>query len=439
MARKPRVSYREDLVAAIQVVFPAKFFRQFAGPHDKWTPRKVFWMSVVMSWQPQAPLGEQFEFARAVLKQAFPRWTFPKSLSRFLDVRACLLPKMRDPIERQMRDVAALRLDDCRVCGWLLMGVDGSRFEAPRTAANEKALGCAGKESTTPQVFQTTILHLGTGLPWDFRTGPGIASERRHLDDMLASLPPRSLLTADAGFISFDLCRWLCEHSFTFLLRVGGNVKLLSELGYAVEVEGQTVYLWPQKRRHLPPIVLRLIVLRPEGRKPIYLVTNVLDETRMSDADAAKIYAHRWELELHYRTTKKTFDRDHLQSRTPHKALTEQQWNMYGAWLLQLLCAQALWAAKKPSANWSAALARRAVRRQLLGVLNNERLTPQQSLRQRLSRAQRDAYHRAGPKETRHWPRKKEEQPPKPPIIQPATPAQRKKAQQLTAASRPKI
>lgn len=35
--------------------------------------------------------------------------------------------------------------------------------------------------------------------------GPGTASERRHLEEMLADLPPRSLLVADAGFTGSDV------------------------------------------------------------------------------------------------------------------------------------------------------------------------------------------------------------------------------------------
>jgi len=61
-----------------------------------------------------------------------------------------------------------------------------------RTAANENELKCAGKKKTGPQLFVTTLLHMGTGIPWDFRIGPGTASERRHLEEMLADLPPRS-------------------------------------------------------------------------------------------------------------------------------------------------------------------------------------------------------------------------------------------------------
>jgi len=91
---------------------------------------------------------------------------------------------------------------------------------------------CAGKEKTNPRIFQTTLQHVGTGLPWDTRPGPGTDSERRHLNDMLDDLPAQCLLTADAGFISFERCKWLIDNDHTVVLRAGGNVTLLEGSGW---------------------------------------------------------------------------------------------------------------------------------------------------------------------------------------------------------------
>src|SRR4029077_18060374 len=127
--------------------------------------------------------------------------------------------------------------------------VDGSRQEAPHTAANEAALGCAGRDKTAPQVFITTVWHLGLGLPWDFRVGTGTDSERRHAAAMVDGLPPRALLVADAGFVGYDLCRQLVQSNRSFLLRVGGNIRLVQKLGYYQRERGDIVYLWPQQRQ----------------------------------------------------------------------------------------------------------------------------------------------------------------------------------------------
>jgi hypothetical protein len=80
-------------------------------------------------------------------------------------------------------------------------------------------LGCAGKKKTGPQLFLTTLWHMGTGLPWDYRIGPGTASERHHLRDMLADLPAKAMVVADAGFTGYELLRAIDQLGLSFLVR----------------------------------------------------------------------------------------------------------------------------------------------------------------------------------------------------------------------------
>ncbi len=438
MARKPcGISYRDALVEAMTWAVPPQWFCQFSVHGNAvWTPQKVFWMSLVMSWQPPATLREQFEAAVDVLRQVRPRWELGTSLSGFLKAREHLTGQMADPLKQWMQEKVSAYFEQWRVRGWLLFGVDGSRFETCRTQDNEQTLGCAGKVATTPQVFQTTLLHIGTGLVWDYRLGPGTDSERRHLDAMLPDLPRQSLLTADAGFISFKLCRWLEAEGIRFLLRVGSNIHLLTGLlgeEGRLEVKGKRVYLWPQDQRHLPPMVLRLIVIQSEGREPVTLVTNILEERELSDSDAYEIYQLRWELELHYRSHKQTLGHDHLQSRTGQMTLTEQHWHVLATWILQWNTTLALIAAGKDSADWSAAKARTATRTLLRKALMGAVSAPDMSYAQQLQKATKDNYPRTGPKEIRKWPRKKQDKPPKPAKIRPANPREVKLAQRLCA------
>lgn len=98
-------------------------------------------------------------------------------------------PRLLDEAAARLREQGR-ELDLPPVLGWHLFGVDGSRFECPRTKANKRVLGCAGKEHTTPQLYQTTLWHLDSEWPWDFRVGTGTDSEQRQLDEMLDRLPP---------------------------------------------------------------------------------------------------------------------------------------------------------------------------------------------------------------------------------------------------------
>jgi len=421
------------MIDAIQGVFPAQFFSRFtAHGNTDWTAQRVFWMSLVMSWQSNTKLTEQFETARDLLKQVFPRWSLGTSSAWFFERRWRLWDEMEPELVGRLQRAVSRHFEDWRVQGWLLFDVDGSRFETPRTTANEARLGCAGKESTAPQVFQTTILHIGTGLTWDYRLGPGTDSERRHLDAMLPSLPERSMLTADAGFISFHLCRWLIEQGHFFLLRVGGNARLLRELGWDVEVAGQTVYLWPQKTRDVPPVVLRLIEIHKEQHQPMFLVTNVFDEGLLSDRAAAEVYALRWGLELYYRSTKQTLGHARLRSRTSVASLSEQHWHVIALWVLQLLTVGELIAAGAQPASWSAAKARDAARKLFRRALADASCRRGECFRAELAKATVfDGSRRSGPKQPRKHPRKKQETPPGPPQIRSATEKERQQAQRL--------
>ena len=105
--------------------------------------------------------------------------------------------------------------------GGVAFAADGSRVEVPRTACNQEAFGCAGRDKTGPQLALTTLDHLGTGLPWDWRIGAGTDAERSHLRVMRATLPDGAWIVADAGFTGYDLRKDRLEGGRSSLIRGG--------------------------------------------------------------------------------------------------------------------------------------------------------------------------------------------------------------------------
>jgi Transposase DDE domain len=381
-----------------------------------------------MGWDEGQTMQARFEHAAQAGQELHAHWKLGDTYGGFtaaLKKRSSMLADaLKQRFQQQMHRMAGQRWL-CR--GWALFAGDGTRIETPHTSANELGLGCAGREKSAPQVFLTSLWHLGLGLPWDFRTGPGTDSERRHLEEMVAALPQDALVVADAGFCGFELCRTMRRHHVHFLLRVGGNVTLLQELGYAVEQRGNTVYLWPENQRNQSPLVLRLITLS-RGKQTVYLVTSVLDEEELSDEDAEHFYELRWSIEVGYRSYKQTLDRRRMLSRTPLTCVIEAQWTLLGLWLLGLLCMQRQRTAAPRS--WSPAKARDVVRRVLRRPACRCRAT---ALDSELQRAVYDQYVRHRPKTARNYPRKKREKPPGPPKIKQATPHQVRVAQKIRA------
>ena len=393
-----------------------------------WTPQRLTWVGAFMGWDEGQTLATRWDHACDVAHQIHPHWKLGTSYAGFVQALVRQTPTLVEAVtrrfQRQMEACAETAGNRGR---WRAFAVDGTRIEAPHTQANETDLGCAGKDKTAPQVFLTVLWHMGLGLPWDYRVGPGTASERTHMKQMVAALPPGSLLVADAGFVSYGLCLRLLQQDRNFLLRVGGNITLLTDLGYYHEERDGLVYLWPHKHRRGRPLVLRLIVLR-HGKQDVYLLTNVLVPRHLSDAEAAELFGMRWGEEVFFRSYKQTLQRRRLLSRTAATCLAEAQWTLLSLWLLGLMTVSRLRSAGLDPRAVSVAKARDAVRSALRD--KRPRRGPR-DLETAWRASTKDGYQRMGSKAARNYPRKKREKPPGPPRIQSATAAEVQKARKL--------
>lgn len=437
MARRPcRAGYAQQLRTGIEDLCPAALFKDLTvHGNTQWTPGRLLLSLVLMSWHDARTLTSRFENVRELLARMLPEWTCPTSYTGYAEALArwaCLLfPRIREIMQGHLRRLARA---DWTVAGWLVFGADGSRFESPRTKANEKGLKCAGKVRTAPQVFHTMLLHLGLNALWDFRIGPGTASERRHLEEMVTSLPKESLIAADAGFVGYELCQRLKAAHVSFLLRVGANLTVLvQEMGTRIHREGDIVWLWPAKFRDEPPLVLRMILLG-RGRKAVFLLTDVLEPSRLSARQAREIYRRRWGIEVAYRTIKQTFDRREWLSRTPRTVLAEHTASLLGLWILQVLSLKSLRRSRHDPRQWSPSRTRDVTRRAMRLALDRSLREPL-TWRDQLGRAVRDHYRRRRSKRARSWPHQKHEPPVRPPQMAELTPILLAKGQALLDAS----
>jgi hypothetical protein len=337
-----------------------------------------------------------------------------------------------------------------RVAGFSVFGVDGSRLELPRTVSNEATFAPAAsrqrrptrrsrkpgtqtqrarrKKADTPQLWITTMWHAGTGLPRDWRIGPADSSERAHLRDMIDALPGDAVVTADAGFVGYDYWKTLIDGGRAFVIRVGGNVRLLKKLGYVRESQG-TVYLWPDQKakRNQPPLVLRLVVVH-DGRQTWFLVTSVNSKSRLSDRHIAELYRARWGIELFYRHFKQTFGRRKLRSQIADHVRCEANWSMLGLWAMLLHATHHLHRRHVPPERISVAGVLHAYRTPMREY--KSRPDPDESLWHLLAVALIDSYQRVN-KHNRSYPRKKYEPPAGPPLITTATRSQIRLAKHL--------
>jgi len=249
------------------------------------------------------------------------------------------------------------------------------------------------------------LWHVGSGLPWAWRTGPSGSSERDQLVAMVPELPAQALIVADAGFVGYDFWQTLRTAGHHFVIRVGANVRLVRQLGWTRE-HAQVVYLWPDQaaRKCQPPLVLRLVVVQ-DGKQPVYLVTN-LSKSRLSDRQVATIYEARWGIEVFFRTFKPTFGCRKLRSRSAPNAQLELEWALGGLWGVCLLGSRELRASGHEPARLSPAAAIHAFQR----TLREYRVRPEthaETLWTQLRLARLDDYQRHSSKTSRAYPRKK--------------------------------
>ena len=204
----------------------------------RWSLRTLTLLALLMALGESARLAGRFATARRLVQswRLLPR-AVGTTYQGFLKALAQVSPRLLRALAMHLRSqIPAVAGPHWKLGRWVVLGVDGSKFNLPRTASMWKSFGAAGKRGSAPQAYLTTILHLTTGLPWDARLARGDASERGHLRRMLRSLPEAALLVADAGFVGYELWSLLSQRRVHFLIRVGANVKLLRGLGYAVRV-----------------------------------------------------------------------------------------------------------------------------------------------------------------------------------------------------------
>ena len=398
--------YRHSVIACISSVLQCLEPLRDPSPKRRvrWTPQAASTAAVLMALDADTTLEGRFQHARTCMKRDYRgrRRTgatyngLLKALERQQDT---VLPIVKRELRAHVR-CRCRRID--RSGRWSLLAVDGSKEDLPRTRDHEAVFGIADN-GRYPQAFITSIVEVHTGLPWDWRIDGARASEQHHLMDMIPELPDDALLLADAGFVGLPIWGKLSAQGTPFLIRVGGNVHLLTNLWpqSRTRQERDIVYVWPHAaRRSTPPLKLRLIKVG-SGRKAVYLLTNVLDPRQLSKPAAGEIYRKRWGVEVFYRTFKRTLGCAKLRSKAARRARIEFEWTLVAMAVLTLLGIDALVKRRRDPHRFSPAQAIRVFRDAILRQPACGRRA-RDGLRRALGQCMTDDYQRRKPKQSRH-------------------------------------
>lgn len=342
----------------------------------QWDPEQLAAQALIWSWQETKHVTDAFDHTKEIckdlelVKTAASYTSFMNALDRYNHV---LAPQLRERYQMLAEEVGE---EYFRTGEWALIGFDGSRATAPRTVSNEQAF-CApnygqgkrakyGKKKSrglrrkrneqhpphpqAPQVWITMMWHMGLRLPWTWRSGASNASERDHVKEMLAEedFPENTLFCGDAGFVGYPLWSAILATGKHFVVRVGANVRLLSEQADVKKLGGGLVLCWPKGQRESGelPLRLRLVQVRV-GKTKIWLLTSVLDRTKLSQKQLIRVYKMRWGLEVEFRGLKQTIDKHKLRCRNSDRLLVELDWSLRGMAVAELLALREQIAARR--------------------------------------------------------------------------------------------
>ncbi len=397
-----------------------RVFQPHKMPHC-WTLHRLVMVLLLMTWCSGTSAEERFLTARAFYVATHQHDRRPgRTYSGFQQALARLPRPVLHALFAAVRQRLRQVFYRCwRSDGFLVMAMDGSRLECPRSAELEERLPRCGKKGSAPMLMVGALVLLPAGLLWSWTVGPGTADEMALLRLLLPTLPQRTLLVADAFYQGYDLYADLLAARVSFVLRLSSKSELYTETKQPLaRFHEGLVWYWPAKaqKQQRPPLQLRLIRVRGAKKQDVWLLTNVLDRQRLGRRRAAEVYRWRWHVEGVFRTYKRTLPKVKLASRTEALVYREAEVALLG---LQLLLAQA---AMRQRPEGTIVIVLGSARAQLLRVRGEittsigARLGPWQ---RRWYREQLAVVRAGGPgrKVRRPWPRRKPHRAPKRPKL----------------------
>lgn len=417
---------------------------EFHG-NTKWKAEQLVAQALIWSWQETKYVTDAFDHTREACEDlrmneiAKSYTSMMNALERYHWV---LAPRLRERLQRLAEEVGGRHFE---TSGWIPIGFDGSRATAPRSISNEKAF-CAsdygkgkrakyGKKKSkglrrkrnkqnpphpqAPQAWITMLWHMGLRLPWTWRLGPSNSSERDHVKQVLLEeeFPDNTLFCGDAGFTGYPLWHLILASGGDFLVRVGANVKLLSEHADVKKLGGGIVLCWPKGKMDSgePPLRLRLVRVKV-GKTRMWMLTSVLDRKKLNHKQIIRFYQMRWGIEVEFRGLKQTIDKHTLRCRNSDRLLVELDWSLRAMAVAELLALREQIASAENNKDESydpqdrsLANTMRALRKCIRNL--HKYSTPEDGLMHHLSRALVQRYHNRTDKRARYRPKNPDKKP----------------------------
>lgn len=223
-----------------------------------------------------------------------------------------------EPLQWLFQHSAEAWNKDCSAAqfhGLDLLAMDGTTLRLADSAANREHFGAQryadSKMANFPQVRGVTLMAVPTHLILDARFTQYKIGEMVSAKELLASISDNTLTIFDRGFLSADLLCNLRAHGTNrhYLVPAKSNTKWKLIEGTVVDgiVEMEVS---SQARRANPdlPMTWQARAIRiDDGKGDIaYLLTSLMDRTKIKAKQLVECYWRRWAIETSYRELKHT-------------------------------------------------------------------------------------------------------------------------------------
>jgi len=177
-----------------------------------------YWLAVVgivtWGWTQQTTLDDRFQTACSVVNQVLGKNYSGTRQGVQKAIRKLDQAFLHQVIQRFSGFAKSIK-GYWSTAGKVNFAVDGTKFAAPRTAANQAVFSAksttkkrkkyrsksAESKAATVQILATVIWHISTGLPFRWTLDGSAGSERKNLVSMLDQLPSNARLIADAEYV----------------------------------------------------------------------------------------------------------------------------------------------------------------------------------------------------------------------------------------------
>jgi hypothetical protein len=220
--------------------------------------------------------------------------------------------------------------------GWLLVGIDGSKWSLPNTAQNQRVPKAKTRRGAAAfgKMLMSTLVELGSHAPLGAALSWQHSSEQALSLELLEQLPARSLLVLDRLYGQGPMLRALQEHcprtQSEFLVRVGRRpaVQVLQRYHDGSAQVQMSLRQKNRPRREALRLQVRevrgQVMSREKNQWVEVRLWSSLAPEQASAEDLLRTYARRWEQELFFRQLKLQLRRSELlQSHTPETAAQE--------------------------------------------------------------------------------------------------------------------